>query len=73
MPHIGLPNLIQRSLDMTSLPSYKSCQIQIIAIGNRIFSDRKPVIIIVFQDPLCLFDAASPQIDIRLEELIHLT
>ena len=72
MPHIGFPDLIQHALDMVALSPHQCRQIQVIAVCDGVFSDGKPVVIVIFQDPLCLLGPVSQTIDIRLVKLIHL-
>ena len=52
MPHIGFPDLIQHALDMVALSPHQCRQIQVIAVCDGVFSDGKPVVIVIFQDPL---------------------
>ena len=73
MAHISLADLIKHTVCMRSLSTHKSGQIQVIAVGDGIFSYGKAIVIVVFQYPFCLFHLLADHINVCLQKLIHLT
>ena len=72
MTHICLSNLIQYPFFIIHVSTDFCSQVKIITVCQWIFPDRKPVIIIILQNPFGFFYLLSKQINISQHELVYL-
>ena len=69
--HVGFADLIKNPVRVALHSPDQGGQVQIITVGHGILADGKPVIVIVLQDPFCLFLLPPGEIDMGQKQLVE--